>query len=150
MPHRIEMVELCDRWEGYWADIRKRRGFPTQARIDKASEPGLRITAGELDRLRGAAGSADGIDEEGTPLGLEGGHPLTAAIAIIGESVVTWNLPIIDDEGLPTGKTLPLGRAGVMHDGSDIDMLEQLVDAIEDYYKAQRIPVSELKASAPA
>ena len=150
MPHRIEMVAIHPSWDGYWADIRKRRSFPAQARIDKASEPGLNIGAGELDRLSAAAKAGEVLDEDDTPVGLDGGHPLTAAIAIIGESVVTWNLPILDDDGVPSGKSLPLGRAGVMHDGSDIDMLEQLVDAIEDYYKAQRIPVSELKASAPA
>lgn len=146
--HRIEMGDVHDRFAGLWVDVKLRRSFAAQQRVDMAREgrDGMAMSGEDAAKV-GRAARAGKSDSDLLELIEEvrlggGGDPLEATVAIIESAVVDWNL--VDGDDPP--KKLPLGRAGVMHDDFDPDVGEQLVDAIEDYYKSLRIPEEELKS----
>lgn len=69
---------------------------------------------------------------------------LAKGLAVLETSVVSWH-GITDANGRP----IPATRAGFMHDDLDAEMGDWLVDAISEFYAAQRRTADEGKAEAP-
>lgn len=111
--HQIDMGEIWDGWEGQWVKVRPYRSFAASERVDAS--------------LARAEAQADGTVRTTADY-------VNRAATIVEEFVVEWNL--LDYEGNP----ITADRAGIQHELTPSDLIEQMVVAVLDYYEAQRPP----------
>ena len=116
--HRINLEEYdAARYPGGWVDIKGRRSWADQQRIDGAA---MTLT-----------GSATAMVA----------HPdlLARGLAALETSVIAWSLT--DD----SGEALPANRTGFMSDSFDAGLGDWLVVRIDAHYTAGRRPEEERK-----
>ena len=123
--HTIEMGQIWDGWEGTWAKVKPHMSFASRQRIDSAA-------------VHGSMKPGDADEDKTMDLSVT---TFETGVAWIEGQVREWNF--VDYNG---SAFMP-DRGGLNNSEAPIDLIEQLIDAMDDFYDAQRPPVFRKSAS---
>lgn len=122
----IDMGTVWDGWAGQWIRVKPHQSFAQKQRYDSA---GLNAEMAATERRQKAKTTLQVTSVE-------------KAWVLFNDQVEEWNLLDV------VGEPIPLSRQGLEGDAVPIDLIEQAVDAIADFYDAQRPPVFRENASS--
>lgn len=122
-PHRIELKEFHESWDGQWVEIKPWMSFASSARLEvvKTSTPVI----GDMETF---AGIGDGAEMK-IDVTINAAE---YAATMIDLQVLRWH--VVGHDGEP----LPDGRMGVLSDVAPIDVIDVIVEEMDKFYTGLR------------